>query len=213
MKLLIIICEGETEQEFCKYILSPYLFTKNIIVQSPLIKKSGGGIGSWESLKKQILKHLNQNKAYVTTFIDLYGIKNSYCFPNWMESMNISSIKNRIRAVEKGMNDEVGHRSFIANIIVHEFETILFSNIAAIEEIVPPEELYIKPLQKIIRDYPDIELINNGTTTAPSKRLEKYIVGYEKTIYGHYIAEQIGLSTIRQSCDKFNEWIEKLEKI
>lgn len=213
MKRLIIICEGETEQEFCKHILFQHLFTKGILLEYPLIKRSAGGIGSWDSLKKQVLGHLREGGAFVTTFIDLYGIKDSYAFPSWMNSKAITDIKDRMRYVEQAMSQEVNHPSFIPNIIVHEYETLLFSDISAIQNVVPGKELNMDMLQDIIVNHPDVELINNGTTTAPSKRLEASISGYVKTLYGHYIAENIGLDKIRMECIKFNQWITKLEYI
>jgi hypothetical protein len=41
MKRLIIICEGQTEVEFCKDVLFKHFISKGIILQTPLIKKSG----------------------------------------------------------------------------------------------------------------------------------------------------------------------------
>lgn len=58
MKQLIIICEGQTEQEFCNKILQPYFIQKQVLVHAPLIKKSGGGIVRWSVLRKQIAMHL-----------------------------------------------------------------------------------------------------------------------------------------------------------
>lgn len=54
MKRVIIICEGETEREFCKNVLAPHLIHNNIFIQAPLIKRSMGGIVRWSILKKEI---------------------------------------------------------------------------------------------------------------------------------------------------------------
>ena len=54
MKRLIIVCEGPTEQEFCKDVLCPYFQSKGIILEYPTIKHSNGGIVSWATLKKQL---------------------------------------------------------------------------------------------------------------------------------------------------------------
>ncbi len=54
MKRVIVICEGQTELEFCKNVLYNHFWSKGIILQGVLIKKSGGGIVPWDSLKKQI---------------------------------------------------------------------------------------------------------------------------------------------------------------
>lgn len=51
MNKIFIICEGETEQIFCREILSSYLLKSNIQVKTPLIKKSHGGIVPWEYIK------------------------------------------------------------------------------------------------------------------------------------------------------------------
>lgn len=42
MKRVIIVCEGETEQEFCNTMLTPWFAKKEIFIQSPLIKKNYG---------------------------------------------------------------------------------------------------------------------------------------------------------------------------
>lgn len=44
MNRLIIVCEGETEQEFCKDVLASYFREKNIYIEYPTIKHSNGGI-------------------------------------------------------------------------------------------------------------------------------------------------------------------------
>ena len=56
MKRIIIICEGRTEFKFCKRVLAPHFSSKHIYIDPPKIKKSGGGIVKWPSLKKQIEK-------------------------------------------------------------------------------------------------------------------------------------------------------------
>ena len=87
MKRIIIVCEGETEQEFCKDILHPYFLSRNLHIQAPTIKKSGGGIVAWKTLQNQIENHLKQDpSAYITTFIDYYGINGKLKFPKWEEA-------------------------------------------------------------------------------------------------------------------------------
>ena len=86
MKRVIVICEGETEKEFCIKLLTPHFVSKNIFIQSPLIKKTMGGIVKWSELKKQILLHLkNDQTAFVTTLIDYYGVYKKHQFPHWEE--------------------------------------------------------------------------------------------------------------------------------
>ena len=78
MKRLIIVCEGPTEHEFCMDVLSPILQKGDIYLDAPLVKKSNGGIVSWQNIKRQIEMHLHEKDAYVSMLIDYYGIKDSY---------------------------------------------------------------------------------------------------------------------------------------
>ncbi len=57
------------------------------------------------------------------------------------------------------------------------------------------------------------ELINENKETSPSARLERIIVGYNKVVYGNLIAEAIGLEKIREKSPRFNEWLNKIERI
>ena len=76
MKRIRIICEGQTEQEFVNKMLTPAFSRKQIFFHPSLIRASRGGIIRWELLKKEIETHLKVDKeAYVTTFIDYYGIQ------------------------------------------------------------------------------------------------------------------------------------------
>jgi hypothetical protein len=60
------------------------------------------------------------------------------------------------------------------------------------------------------------EMINNGTESAPSKRLARIIKGYftEKenggVFYGSILAHDIGLEKIRGKCPRFDTWLGKL---
>jgi hypothetical protein len=59
------------------------------------------------------------------------------------------------------------------------------------------------------------EEIDDGATTAPSKRIIKLIPEYEhrKASAGPIIAEKIGLRRIRERCPHFDEWIKKMERL
>ena len=141
MKRLIIICEGQTEIEFCKDVLSPFLIKKDIFIQTPLVKKSGGGIVPWTSLKKQIENHLLEQNVYVTTFIDYYGIPDNFNFPKWSESKIIVNKSERMDLLENGMHlDLKSNPRFIPYIQLHEFESLLFNNIEVFDQHITQSE-------------------------------------------------------------------------
>lgn len=216
MKRLIIICEGETEQQFCKDVLYNHFFSRDIVIETPLIKKSMGGIVAWEHIKSQILLHLKEDVT-VTLLIDFYGIKDYHNFSKWAESKTIVNKIDRMTFLENAMKEEIDDRvrfRFIPYIQLHEFEGLLFNNIETFKNIIPENEFTnIRELETTINSNINPELINDGATTAPSKRLERLISGYNKIVYGAVLAEEIGLERIRAKAVRFNDWIAKLESI
>lgn len=208
MKRLIIICEGTTEKEFCDAILKSYFLAKNIVVYTPLIKISHGGIVSWKKLKKEIETHLKQDgQAYVTTFIDLYALPSDY--PNF----DIGNVDNMEKGMKNTINSTLNSR-FIPYIQRHEFECFIFASIDILKATFKKSINDFIGIEKVINKYQlNLEDINCGRATAPSKRLEKLLPEYEKGIDGAYLVDEMGLETIRQKCPRFNRWIEELEKI
>jgi hypothetical protein len=219
MKRIIIICEGETEQEFCKKTLSSHFLAKQIYVHAPLIKKSNGGIVKWTELKKQIENHLKKEPtAHVSMFIDYYGLYQKYNFPGWDESLSIVDKNERLTFLEQKMKEDIDsqlrHR-FIPYMQLHEFESLLFNEINIFRQQFTQNEIVDEQLlQETFQTFQNNpEMINNSPETAPSKRLEKIIRGYNKVVYGNIIVETIGLQNIINKCPRFNAWITKIGAI
>lgn len=218
MKRIIIICEGQTEQVFCERILAPHFIGKGIHIQAPTIKHTKGGIVKWSILKKQIELHLEIDRnAIVTTFIDYYGLYSKHNFPNWENCEKIIEKNNRMDLLETSMkldiNEAFNHR-FIPYMQLHEFEGLLFNEINIFHEQIPKKDLVgLIELNQTFQGYENPEMINDSKTTAPSKRLERIILGYNKIVYGDILAESIGLHKIRNKSPRFNNWISILEAI
>src|SRR5690606_40782739 len=104
---VIIVCEGETEQEFCQKTLANYFLEHEIYVNAPLIKKTRGGIAPWTDLENQIRNHLREQDTIVTTLFDYYGLKPTHHFPKWEESLRIPDKFERMDSMEKGMKDSI----------------------------------------------------------------------------------------------------------
>lgn len=213
MKRIIIVCEGPTEQEFCYNVLAPEFIKYNIALEAPLIKQSHGGIVSWEKLKGQLVTHLYETDVCVSMLIDYYGIKKSHKFPGWQEAQEITNKYNRMSFLFEKMNDDLPtqlQNRFLPYIQLHEFEGLLFSDINIMQNLFTKEELNINPLQEAVNKYENPEMINDNPNTAPSKRLQNAINGYDKVIYGSILAMDIGLDKIREKCPLFNKWITKM---
>lgn len=216
IKRVIIICEGPTEKEFCSDVLEPWFLQKNILIQTPLIKKSGGGIVPWDILKKQIETHLKQDPtAFVTLLIDYYGIPEKYNYPQWAKSLEETNKTQRMVILENAMKEAIPdnlRNRFIPYIQLHEFEGILFSNADVFTRNFKKDEFTdFTSFQNIFQKYPNPEDINDRPESAPSKRLMQHIKGYNKVVYGATLAQEIGLETINSKCPRFKEWITKIE--
>ena len=214
MKRVIIVCEGETEKEFCKNVLAPHLIRQNIFIQAPLIKRSMGGIVRWSILKKEIETHLLAPNVIVTTLIDYYGLYQKYNFPRWDKGERIIDKNSRMDFLENAMKadvqDNVRHR-FIPYLQLHEFEGLLFNDIQLFYDQVPKAELVgVTELERTFADYDNPEMINNNRDTSPSHRLKRIIKGYNKPLYGHYFAEAIGINKIRAKSPRFNMWVNEI---
>lgn len=218
MRRIIIICEGETEREFCTKILSPFFAKKQIHIQSPLIKKSMGGIVKWNELKKQILLHLKtEPTAYVTTLIDYYGLYSKHNFPNWNEAEAEQDKTKRMDILEQAMFEDINENfryRYISYLQLHEFEGLLFNEIDIFHQQIPSSELVgEEELKEIFQQYDNPEMINDNRETAPSKRLDRIILGYNKIVYGCILAEAIGIERMRIKSPRFNNWLRKLEDL
>jgi len=218
MKRVIVICEGPTEQAFCKTNLQLHLQDKGIYIQTPLIKHSRGGVVKWPILKQQIETHLKvEGSAFVTTFIDYYGLYSKHGFPNWDASERIVDQNSRMGALETGMQEDINqdlpHR-FIPYLQLQEFEGLLFNDINVIYSQIPPSDIIGKrELEKTFADYDNPEMINNERETSPSHRLGRIIKGYNKVVYGDILAEAIGLERIRSKSPRFHNWVSTIESL
>lgn len=217
MKKLIIICEGQTEQSFCKKILKDHLKQFNIEIEYPLISHSDGGIVKWIHLKTQIESTLTINpEYYVTTFIDYYGMEFHHDFPSWNITLSQSDKSDRMDTLENGMiNDLTASMKpqFIPFVQLHEFEALVFSDYDKFEDYYESSEANFGALSVICKANPNPETINDSPLTAPSKRLSTNIRRYDKIDHGVDICELIGLVTMRTKSPRFDKWIDNLEHI
>ena len=151
--------------------------------------------------------------AYVSLLVDYYGIKDSYSFPGWEESKGIASKEARWKFLCDRMSADIAPelaQRFIPYMQIHEFESLLFSDIDVFKNNFDNSELDFSVLEEAVQEFPNPEDINTRPTLAPSKRLIKAIPGYEKIIYGDCLASEIGLKKIREKCPLFNQWFSYL---
>lgn len=133
---VIVIAEGQTEEQFIKRLVAPALRDLDIFVKAQILHTSRdarGGALNFDRLKFNIRNTLRQNsKAVVSTMLDLYGLDTSY--PSYGQAKRMTNLRTRLlhlqTALHNAIVEETGCRPerFIPHVQPYEFEALLFSN-------------------------------------------------------------------------------------
>lgn len=214
-----IICEGQTEEEFVNGILRPYFNSHQIYDVRPILmttsKGHKGGDVNYDRLKFNIDKLLkSETDILVTTFIDFFRLKSD--FPKYEDALAIQNKFHKVDYLEKALADAINNPRFIPYIQLHEFESLLFAAKNGFEFLPDVNEANLNSLLLAVDEKDNPEELNDGELTAPSKRLEQLIPGFDKNkpFYGGIIAEVNTIEAILERCLRFRAWVETLiEKV
>lgn len=224
MPRLLIHVEGETEEAFVNEMLRAHLISVGYesvgarIVGNARQRDRRGGIRPWPDVKRDIVRHLNQDPGCLsTTMIDYYALPKTGSkawpgraaagkkqFPEKAPTVH-AALAADMSGEFRGAKDR-----FIPFVMMHEFEALLFSDCAAFANAIGRPALE-GALQEVRDEFDCPEEINDSPLTAPSKRVEKLVKGYQKPIYGTIAALGVGLPAIRAACPNFDAWICDLE--
>ena len=215
-----VICEGQTEELFVNLILQPHFDTHGIEIHPKLLGTAGhqGGNVGYQRVMNDV-RHLlaNDPDAWVTTFIDFYGIHAD--FPGVAEAKKRRTARERhdevVGSLYAQLAGDLGEDRalrVVPYVQMHEFEGLLFSSPQDMAAgILQPHQW--KKFDKILFEFDTPEDINNSMETAPSKRIQHVFRGYQKVLHGSIIARRIGLERIRETCPLFDEWLYQLEQL
>jgi hypothetical protein len=228
MKRLLIHVEGETEETFVSEILAPHLrgcgygIVAARLIGNARLRQHRSGISGWPNARKDITKHLWEDREAVsTTMVDYYGLpaKGTRAWPGRAEATKLAfsekaaHVESALRAdLNSTMDDRFDPRRFVPFVIMHEFEALLFSDCHAFSSGIGRPDL-LSSLEKIRDQFASPEEIDDSPTTAPSKRIIALIPHYQKPILGTLAALEIGLEVIRRECPHFSEWLSRLEQV
>jgi hypothetical protein len=215
MTCVYLLVEGQTEEAFTNELLTPHyarfgLYLTPIIVSTRPGYK--GGVVSYAKVKPQIERLCRQDAhAHVSTLFDLYALPND--FPGKNDSAYPVMVSGQQKAdfLEESLAKDIGERNFIPNLLVHEFEALLFAGIDVFEQwvdnVTTLESLHVARVKSAPEDIDDLP------QTAPSKRILAAMPHYQKTFHGPLIACDIGLDALRMNCPHFDGWLKKLEAL
>jgi hypothetical protein len=215
-----VICEGQTEEAFVNELLVETFALRGIYLRPGLIGRPGhkGGVFKFERLCPDVEKRLLADPhCYCTTFFDFYGLPES--FPGKSQASLKQGIEDKSAIVMQSMCEQLSARigedamrRFIPYVQMYEFEALLFSDPDRMAAGMDQAQLS-SAFSRISSQFDTPEHINNSPQTAPSKRIETLIPGYEKPLLGTLAALEVGLDNMRGQCRLFDHWLQKLEAL
>lgn len=222
MTEVIVIAEGQTEEQFIKRVVAPALRPLGLHLKPQLLATSTqgrGGAVSFDHFKWHARNTLRQRPAVVlTTLLDLYGLDTE--FPGFMEARRETQLLPRVQRLESALHGAIVEHAgcrperFIPHIQPHEFEGLLFSDPDAMIQIEPDWAASLDRLRQVRAAVPTPEHINDGYDTKPSRRLEILLYpAYKKTRHGPLAAERIGVAAMERECPHFRAWMDALRGI
>lgn len=226
MARLLVHVEGQTEEAFVNEVLADHLYAHGYtqvsarIVGNARQRNRRGGIRGWDSVSKDIVRHLREDQGCIaTTLVDYYALPQSGggAWPGRAVAGALSFLDKAAtvesalhRDIAAAMGEDFNPLRFLPFVVMHEFEGLLFSDCQAFAAGVGDSGLAAS-LQAIRDQFASPEEINDSPQTAPSKRVEALIPGYQKPLLGTLAALEIGLGRIRLACPHFQAWLTRLE--
>ncbi len=205
-----VFVEGQTEESFVRELLIEYFSSQGVHLNPILVRTSRtgkGGVVSYAKIRRQVeRKCLEDSTSCVTTMIDLAKLPTD--FPGKDSILDSWGPVQRVEHLEAQWRNDLCHRNFYPNIVLHEFESLLFSDLRHFSAWFCSKEVNRLLLER--QPFSSPELVNEGPETTPFKRISRCCPKYQKTLHGPLIALDIGLDAIRRECEHFNSWIEGL---
>lgn len=225
-KHVAVVVEGQCERDFLQSVVAPVLGSKNIFLTAAVIGKPGhkGGNVTFARLLKDVENFFSQGNCHaVSMMIDYFRLH-----PQWpgmpeltqcmqagasltlqqkAQALNTATLQAIQQALPQVENVE---QRFIPYIQMHEYEALLFSEQQTLAQCLGVEETKV---QSVLAQYKTPEHINTNPQRTPAKQIENLIRPrqYRKRRQGIAIAQKVGLYAMRQQCQLFDAWVERLE--
>lgn len=219
MTRVLAVVEGRSEELFLRRAIVPHLAEQNVFLEPMQVLRGGGARGggsSWQPWRNHLSKLLKSQPADTrfTMMIDLYAIPKD--IPGWSQPSWLGGPPGAERAdqILSAIAVQMSTSRFIPYIQVHEFESLLLVDPRQLVEIAP-ENIDHAAMDALVAEVSASapEAIDDGPTTAPSKRIERVCVGFSKIELGVQAVTRIPLPTLRSACPRFHAWITQLEAL
>lgn len=224
MSRIVVVCEGETEEEFVRDVLAPGFYGLGLYLEWQGVETSPGHRGgalNYHRVKPHLCNTLRQKSSpVVTTLFDLYKLDKR--FPGYEQAMATPELGQRLDVLRRELHADVVAAAgcqperFIPYIQPYEFEALLFSDVAALTQVNPSwSKKFIERLLEIRAAAESPEHINDRPETKPAAHLERELSNpnYRKRRHGPIAAQKIGLVKIEAECAFFAAWLAKLRAL
>ena len=218
---LNMIVEGQTEETFARDVLTPHLARREVYVSARCVetgRRRGrhwrGGLRDYARPRRDIqswLKEDQNSDARFTTMFDVYALPCE--FPGFDQASGLPDAYRRVELLEQRLANDIGDWRFLPYLQLHEFEALLFADPAKFAVFYPGRDAHVAALTEVAAAFATPELIDDGDTTAPSKRILEEFSDYEKIAAGVEIAQAVGLEAMRTQCPHFAAWLSALEAL
>jgi hypothetical protein len=210
MMRIHVFCEGQTEETFVREILYAGLLPAGVFL-NPILLRTGpagkGGVTSYAKIRSQLVRKCREDRASrVTTMLDMYRLPRDFPGIDTLPAATDPLIK--AKHLETQLEADIADDHLLANVLVHEFEGLLFSDPRAFAAWF--DRIAADTIEKERKTFLSPEHVNDGPETAPSKRIKRHCAGYDKPLHGSLIAIDIGLDRIRRECRHFDAWLGRL---
>ena len=228
MSRLLLHVEGQTEETFVNDVLALHLCDRGFdsvrarLVGNARQRDRRGGIRDWNAVRRDIANHLREDtEAFATTMVDYYGLPRSgrRAWPGRARASTLpfaeraDTVEGEILAdISREMGGGFDPNRFVPYVMMHEFEALLFSDCVQFGRGIGRPDLAAS-FQGVRDQFESPEEIDDSPETAPSKRVESLVAGYQKPLSGILAALEIGLDAIRRECPHFAMWLSRLEAL
>ncbi len=217
LRQIAIVVEGQTESAFVSEILAPHLQPMNVYVTPVIVKTSrladgttfkGGGM-VWKHYANDIRRLLRASHLQcVSILVDFYA------YPRNAPGADCCTRPHRPRQCTElriaAMAEAVADPRFVPHVVLHEFETWVIGAAMGTSHVLG-DEAVAKRLQAQAQSVDgDVELLNDSSATAPSKRVLKSWPDYDKVTDGIEVIREAGLPVILERCPGLRGWVDQL---
>ncbi len=223
-KRVVVVCEGETEEEFVRDVLAPGFHDLDLYLEAQMVETSAGNRGgalNYDRVKPHLRNVLRQkSEPVVTTLFDLYKLDKR--FPGFEKSQGLPDLAQRLDVLRRALHEDVvtaaecKPKRSIPYIQPYEFEALLFSDVTSLSLVNPSwPKKSIDRLFEIRNAAASPEHINDRPETTPAAHLERELnnPSYRKRRHGPIAAQKIGLAKIEVECAFFAAWLAQIREL